>query len=43
MNIQQVSACLNKHFFKTLQNLKYDKSELVSEFLETLYVNPNIE
>ena len=41
INIQQTSKILNKHFFKTLQNLKYDKSELVSEYLETLYVNPN--
>ena len=41
MNIEQASKILNKHFFKTLQNLKYDKSELVSEYLETLYVNPN--
>jgi hypothetical protein len=32
---------MNKYFFKTLQNLKYDKNELVSEYLIDFTVNPN--
>lgn len=43
VNIETMTKIMNKHFFRALQNLKYDKSELVQEYLENLYVNPNDE
>ena len=41
VNIELINKYMNKYFFTTLQNLKYDKSELVSEYLEHFTVNLN--
>ena len=34
----KIDTYLNSYFYKVLRNLKYDPSECVSEYLQTLYV-----